>query len=847
MDYEKLGVFYLGREHDPETGKTGTAPVLYDARDLTTHAVCVGMTGSGKTGLCISLLEEAAIDAVPALIIDPKGDISNRLLTFPDLAPGDFLPWVNPDDARRKGLTVEQHAARQAELWRKGLSDWGQDSSRIELLNRSADVVVYTPGSDAGVPVSILSSFVPPSMEWETEGELVRERIQATVSALLALIGVEADPVRSREHILLSTIFEHYWREGKEFGLPALIMAIQNPPVRKLGVFDVDTFFPRRERFDLAMTLNGLVASPSFRTWLQGQPLDIAGFLATPEGRCRHSIFSLAHLGEGERMFFVTLLLNQLISWMRTQEGTASLRALLYMDEVFGYLPPVANPPSKLPLLTLLRQARAFGVGVVLTTQNPVDLDYKGLSNTGTWFIGRLQTERDRDRLLDGLLGVSGGGGRPPERADLERTISGLSSRVFLLHNVHDDGPVVFHTRWAMSYLRGPLSRGQIRTLMEGRGPDPSVPPVPAREMPPAPLRETGIPAPSGLPAGAAPGAEAAGAMAPPQLPPEMRQGFLPLKVSAATAGLRALEEAGASWEVVDTRLAYRPALLATGTVHFVDRRRRVKEEERFGILAPPPSPSGGPDWDRGAPVDPGASGLSDRPELEASFEPVPESMNELREMKALEKDLQEHLYRSRSVELLHSDAAGLTSRPGEGERDFTLRVNQALREKRDGEVDKLRRRYAGRLRTQQNRLRRAEETLEKRKAVATSRKGEILVSVGESLLSVLMGRRPTRAASTTMGKYRQSRTASMSISEALEAVDAARREISAMEEELQQKIDDISRRLEEDAHQIGRIPVSPRRNDVDVDFFGLAWTPRWLVQCRNRDGRTGRWDLPAF
>ncbi len=346
MDFEKLGSFYLGKEYDVATKELSDRLLMYDARDLTTHAICVGMTGSGKTGLCIDLLEEAAIDNVPALIIDPKGDITNLLLTFPDLNPGDFRPWINVDDARRKGLSEEEFAAKQAELWRKGLASWGEDGARIRMLRESADLVIYTPGSDAGVPVSILQSFAAPPLSWDTEAELLRERVQGTVSALLGLVGVDADPVRSREHILLSNLFEHFWRRGEDLDLPKLILAIQTPPIRQLGVFDIDTFFPQKERFELAIALNNIIAAPSFQSWLQGQPLDIAGFLSTPEGKPRHSIFYIAHLSDAERMFFVTMLLNQLVTWMRTQAGTTSLRALLYIDEVFGYFPPVATPPS---------------------------------------------------------------------------------------------------------------------------------------------------------------------------------------------------------------------------------------------------------------------------------------------------------------------------------------------------------------------------------------------------------------------------------------------------------------------------------------------------------------------
>ena len=409
---EKLGSFFLGREYDLKTRQAAAdKPVNYDSRDLTTHAIVVGMTGSGKTGLCIDLIEEAALDGVPAIMIDPKGDITNLLLTFPELRPEDFLPWINADDARRKGQTPEEFAAATAKTWRDGLASWEEGPDRIRALKSAVDSAIYTPGSDAGLPVSILSSFKAPSLDWDTETETLRDRIQGTVSGLLGLIGVEADPVRSKEHILLSNIIETAWRAGQDLDIAKLIMQVQKPPFRQIGVFDVETFFPEKERFGLAMALNNIIASPSFAAWTQGAPLDIGEMLYTPEGKPRHSIFYIAHLADAERMFFVTLLLEQVISWMRAQTGTTSLRAIVYMDEIFGYFPPTAAPPSKKPMLTLLKQARAFGVGMVLTTQNPVDVDYKGLTNAGTWFIGKLQAERDKARLMDGLEGATGRGG----------------------------------------------------------------------------------------------------------------------------------------------------------------------------------------------------------------------------------------------------------------------------------------------------------------------------------------------------------------------------------------------------------------------------------------------------
>ena len=411
QDFEILGQFYLGKKYDLKKQASSDDLILYDSKDMVTHAVCVGMTGSGKTGLCLSVLEEAAMDSVPVIAIDPKGDLANLLLTFPDLAPGDFEPWINEDDARRKGVTAAEFAEQQSTLWKNGLAKWGQDGERIRKLRETAEFAIYTPGSSAGIQLSIMKSFTVPPPEIMEDGELLRERISTTVTSLLGLLGIEADPIRSREHILLSTIINTCWQNGKDLDLAALIQQIQQPPFNKIGVMDIESFYPGKERFELAMSINNLLASPGFSSWMEGEPLDINNLLYTPSGKPKISIISIAHLNDAERMFMVSLLLNQVLGWMRQQSGTTSLRAMLYMDEIFGYFPPVANPPSKQPLLTLLKQARAFGLGIMLATQNPVDLDYKGLGNTGTWFIGRLQTERDKARVLEGLEGASASAG----------------------------------------------------------------------------------------------------------------------------------------------------------------------------------------------------------------------------------------------------------------------------------------------------------------------------------------------------------------------------------------------------------------------------------------------------
>ncbi|MEJ2342515.1 MAG: ATP-binding protein, partial [Gemmatimonadales bacterium] len=785
MDFEKLGVFYLGRQYDVPAGELRDELVMYDARDLTTHGVCVGMTGSGKTGLCVGVLEEAAIDGVPAIILDPKGDITNLLLTFPDLKPEDFLPWVNADDARRKGMELEEFAASQAELWRRGLSDWGQDGDRIRALREAADFAIYTPGSPAGVPVSVLGSLAAPRASWETDAEHLRERIAGLSSGLLGLIGLEADPARSREHVLLANLIEHYWRQGYALDLPTLIGAIANPPVRQLGAFDIDTFYPEKERLELAMGLNTLIASPSFKEWLEGVPLDIPSLLATADGRPRHSVFYIAHLSEAERMFFVTLLLDEVITWMRAQPGTTSLRALLYMDEVFGFLPPVAEPPSKRPFLTLLKQARAYGVGLLVATQNPVDLDYKALSNAGTWFIGRMQTERDKLRVLDGLEGASHEAGNTLQKSEIGKTIASLGKRVFLLHNVHDEGPVTFHTRWAMSYLRGPLTRAQVRELMAGKpamaaaakaaaaAAVPATGPPAATTATPPSASATFATRTAGSTTWVADTPPSAG---PPAVGVAVRQYFLPV---LRGPGVGSGEAAGAPAE-----LAYRAGALGLARVSFVDRKRGADETESVALLAMPGT-DGTVTWERSCDLGLDSEALESAPTREARYGPLPARLNDERDLKRASRELADHLYRTRRLGVLHCPSLDEYSSPGASASEFALRLRQKAREARDEETDKIVARHEKRLRRLEDQLRSAELALIKKTETAAARKREMIVSVGESLLGAFLGRRTTRGASTSLGKYRQQTTARMGAEEAAERVERLEREISELRADL--------------------------------------------------------------
>ena len=462
-DYEKLGLFYLGKEVNPKNLELSDDLLLYKNRDLTTHAVIIGMTGSGKTGLGIDIIEEASIDNIPSLIIDPKGDMGNLLLAFDDLAPKDFEPWIDPKEAEQKGMDISSYAKKTATMWEKGIESWHQDKSRIKKFKQNCDFTIYTPGSSAGVMLSILSSFEAPNQEILEDSDTFNAMLNGTISSLLALIDIDTDPL-SKEYLLLSSIFSHFWKNGVTLSLEELIGYITNPPFQKIGVLNLESFYPQKDRLSLAMLLNSVLSSPSFQNWTKGEVLDIQNLLYTKDAKPRVTILSIAHLSDSERMFFVTLLLNKFITWMRGESGTSSLKALLYMDEVFGFFPATSKPPSKEPMLLLLKQARAFGIGVVLSTQNPIDIDYKGLSNIGSWFIGRLQTKQDKERVIDGLIQNDTS---IFDKKKIEELLSNLKSRTFLFKSNKSDSLTLFSTRWVLSYLRGPISKQEIKKLMK--------------------------------------------------------------------------------------------------------------------------------------------------------------------------------------------------------------------------------------------------------------------------------------------------------------------------------------------------------------------------------------------
>ena len=798
--------------------RTGTTTSI-SSGDLTTHGVIVGMTGSGKTGLGIVLIEDALRAGVPALLIDPKGDLTNLCLTFANLAPADFEPWVNEGDAQKAGLSVADFAAAQAKTWTEGLGAWGLGAGDIAALRQSVEFTIYTPGSSAGIGINIVGSLQPPAAS--NDAEIVGDEIDGFVSGLLGLVGIEADPLTSREHILVSNIILNEWTAGRSLDLASLIGMIQTPPVRKLGVFELDSFFPPKDRMDFAIRLNGLLASPSFAAWMTGPPLDIASMLQTPDGKPRCAIVSIAHLSDQERQFVTTLVLAKLVTWMRRQSGTTDLRALMYMDEVAGYLPPTAMPPTKKPIMTLMKQARAYGVGVVLSTQNPVDVDYKALSNAGTWMIGRLQTEQDKQRLLDGMSAASGG----VDINAVGSTISGLAKREFVLRRAGKDQPEVFTTRWAMSYLRGPLTRDQIAVLMADQKA------AAAAATAPAPASTAPGAAPAGAVAGvvagvvtaaapAALGADELGAM------PLVANGVPIRWADIASPWLSAIGGDGSG-------TAYEAAVVARIALRYDDDKADLSHDEEYETVVFPLEQQ--TDVSRSVGVDYDDRDLRTVGPQPCTYRMTKAPIKDKPFWTRIERDLVDYLVRSRAIDLQVNRDLKLFSRPGETPDAFVARCRQTSDTNADADTAALRSKYADKVARIQTQLQASEDRAQVAETMQKGRRNEELLSAAGSILGGLLGGRRSRGGllGSVLGNVgsaagRRSRTsAAGDRSDAADhKVGALNQQLQDLESELSQELLDIDAKWATISQNVTTQVIPLERTDVQVTQLNLVWIP---------------------
>ena len=807
--FEKLAAFYLGRDYDLASRQLTDDLLMYDAKDLCTHAMCVGMTGSGKTGLCISLLEEAALDGIPIICVDPKGDLANLLLTFPDLGPDDFQPWLDEGEATRKGVSVEQLAADTANQWRDGLKSWGQDADRIQRLKDAVDISIYTPGSNIGLPMTVLKSFDAPPAEARDDAELLGDRITGAVSGLLTLMGIDADPMTSSEHILLSSILQKQWKEGKNVSIGQLIRLIQKPPIDRIGVVDLDSFMSADSRNKLAMRLNNLLASPAFASWMEGDSLSIKNMMQTASGKPRITILSIAHLNDNERMFFVTILLNELLAWVRTQTGTSSLRALFYMDEVAGYFPPVKNPPSKPPMLTLLKQARAFGLGITLATQNPVDLDYKGLSNIGTWFLGRLQTERDKARVLEGLEGAAGQAGQKFDRQKMEQILASLGSRVFLMNNVHEHQPRVFQTRWAMSYLAGPLARGQISELMAKK-----------KERLECTTTRGNIVAtdadhPETTSNESQPTSDTSHASSPVENRPAVPAGIIE---RFSGTNLRSQPNA---------KLIYRPTLYCEGALHFIRKTALLDQwqDTKHVVNCTPEFPADL--WESSESASPDID-LLETEEEGFTFAPLPSELVNKGKYRTYRAQYKEFLYRHCDVTLYKSNLVKGTAPLGD-EADAMAYFTQKFREERDEQTEKLRDKYERKLESLEKKIRTGKDRLEREKSQSRSS----MISAGSSVIGALLGgflggrRTSVSTAARGVGYASQQSSDVARAEHSLQLLDKDKQQLNR---ELDKDLEDLHKKYDISQIQLAPQQIPPRKSDLKTETPFIVWRP-WQLK----------------
>ena len=788
--YEKLGLLYLGREIDIESGTSSQRPLLYPNNNLTTHGVIIGMTGSGKTGLGISLIEEAIMDNIPSIIIDPKGDMGNLLLTFDTCSAEEFAPWIDPSEAAKKELTVEQCAVKTAETWKNGLATWGQGTDRIAALRSKTEMTIYTPGSNAGVPVSVLSSFLAPDPEVVNDTDTLNGLVNSTSTSLLALVDIKGDPLQSREHILLSSLFLHYWRMGQDLTMEILIGNIVNPPFAKVGVFALDTFYPQSQRMTLAMSLNNILASPTFSTWMIGKPLDMQRILYTKQGTPRTAIFSIAHLSEAERMFFVTMLLNQFIGWMRRQQGASSLKALLYMDEIFGYFPPIANPPSKKPMMLLLKQARAYGIGVVLATQNPVDLDYKGLSNIGSWFVGRLQTRQDQDRVAEGIAGASDG---KLNITKVKKLLSDMKGRRFLLNSVYFDEPLLFETRWVMSYLKGPMSIGDIKKLMAAKKKEHAVPPVGTQQ----PVFSN---------------------------QPEIKDGAGQQPIVPQT-----IEQLYYLQNVLSEDIRFEPWLGAMASVRFFNAKRNIDIVRNFNLRLYLDQSWTRPDWQAAEICPYSPADCKRRPPAGSLYYSLPTCFSQIGDLRGLSRTFTDFLYQSKKLELFRVKGSDFESYPDENMRDFKVRFNDYLRLQKDQAVIKLKEKYQKEQDRLEQQLNKVFDRLEKEKVDVKTKTTDSLISFGVAVIGAFFGRKTFSAANIgkaatgmrSVGRVAKERSDVKRVEQDVEELQTALQELSV---EIEQRITELADNFTADKYEIETFTIKPRRSDIFDVRVVLLW-----------------------
>ncbi len=762
--YEKLDLFYLGKDLDRITMKPTDVLTLIKNKAFTTHAAIIGMTGSGKTGLGVGLIEEASLDNIPSIIIDPKGDMGNLCLIDSEFDPASFAPWVK-DEAISKQRDPLDYAKEIAASWKEGIKSFGQDKDRAAKFQAVAKTI-YTPGSSAGVSVNVMSSLDAPPIEISGDNDLFSMYLKTTVFSLLALLDIEADPVNSKEYILLSQIVSDSWMSNQNIGIETLISSIINPSFDKIGVLRLDDYYPADARFALASKFNALIASPHFQAWMQGEVLDIQKLLYDENGKAKVAIFNISHLNDSERMFFVSLLLNRYTAWMRLQSGTEILKTIFYMDEIFGFFPPSKNPPSKEPMLLLLKQARAFGIGMILSTQNPVDLDYKGLANIGTWFIGRLQTTQDIDKIIDGLSGQIGASFNKDE---IRSIISNLPKRSFFLKSIHLDDIRLFGTRWALSYLKGPLKREEIMSLMDSQKT------TPVKQKPIDTVMHTTIE---------------------------------PLDESIPQYFEQGIE-------------SFKPTIGAKASIYYYQQTKGIDEKKEFFVNLPLDEKDSHLDWSNISKDNVDFSRFSTQTPSSASFASLPEIIKSDKGLKKTTASLIDWLYQNENMEILACKSLKLESKPNESRADFIVRVNDAIRVKKDEAISKLTAQFKVKEKSLSDKLNRANEQIEKEKIDSSGS----IVSTGIAVLGALFS---GSSSASKIGKVVSHGSKlfkdSSDVNRAKEKAELIQNEIKELEEELEKRADEIASLFVIENYEIESINIKPRKSDIDIILCAVVW-----------------------
>ncbi len=769
--FEKMGLFYLGKESKADTLE------LYKSKHLTTHAAIIGMTGSGKTGLGIGIIEEAAIDNIPSIIIDPKGDMGNLCLDFPNMQASDFKPYIDPVAAQNKNLNIDEMAQKTATMWKEGIESFGQDLSRVKKL-ATVSKTIYTPGSSAGVSVNILGSFNAPNAEILEDSDIFASLINSTTTSLLSLIGIDSNPISSKEHLLISNIFNFYWTKGKSLSLEDLIGYIASPPFKKIGVLNLKTFYPQSDRMKLAMLLNNIISSITFSSWIKGEALDIQNMLYDENGKAKISIFSISHLNDNERMFFVTILLNAYINWMRAQRGSSILKSILYMDEIFGFFPPTKNPPSKEPMLLLLKQARAFGTGVILSTQNPVDIDYKGLSNIGTWFIGKLQTKQDINKVLDGVAAKSN-----LSKNEISKEIATLKERHFFLKNVHVEQTSEFYTRWVLSYLKGPMSKNDIKRLMKDK-----------KES----LKED--------------------------------IDLTTPKTAKNTNKKMILSDAIKEY-FNDTNInsgePFYPYMYGVVELRFYNLKRDIDTAEKLYLKLELRDDLTSIDWSQS--IEEEKPEFTSKPNNNASYAPLPSIITNARNLNSWEKELSNFIYNTKRLKLYSCKALKMESNLGQSRQDFILEVQDVLNQKRDEKIEKIKSQFQNRYDRLEDKLQRLIFRLEKEEAEVKSKTTDTFISIGMTVLGAIFGRKAISTSTINRGasairKGKGILKEKNDVKNTQLLIDNVNEDMKQLEYDLNDEIKKIEETLDISNYEIGDIAIKPRRSDVSIKDIAILW-----------------------